>query len=278
MKIIVESGATKTDWCAVLADGSLVWARTAGINVAVMSEDAIAALVDEAAAALPDEKAEGIYFYAAGLLTTPEALDRQLCRIWPDGEKEYASDLLAAARAVCGKNPGIAAIMGTGSNSCLYDGEKVVRNIHSCGFILGDQGSGAVLGKMFMSDFLQERVPKDLAAEFAAAYDVDYLTVVKNVYRSDAPSKYLGQFAPWITSHYDSSEYVRNLVEENFRSFIKGCLLRYVEDGNSDLPVGIVGGFAYAYKDLVIKVAKEEGLRIDKFYNTAIDGLIEYHR
>ncbi|MBQ9184389.1 MAG: ATPase [Bacteroidales bacterium] len=284
MKIIIDSGATKAQW-GLVADGKEVgMITTAGINLATMSADAVEAIVAEAASQVPaPEKVEAVYFYAAGLITTPgeavpqlaTGLDKSFRKYFPNGKFEYASDLLAAARAVCGHSKGIACILGTGSNSCLFDGENIVRNIHSCGFILGDEGSGASLGKRFMAAFLKDLLPEEVASDFASKYEVDYLTVVKNVYRSAAPSKYLGGFAPYIISWYDRNEYVKELIEENFRDFVKGFLVRY--DPSKTLPLGAIGGFAYANKAILEKVAAEEGVRFDKIYKTPIEGLIQYH-
>lgn len=284
MIIIVESGATKTDWCAVAADGSVIPVRTAGMNIATMPIEAIKAIINEAAPQLnPNgEKVTELHYYAAGLII-PEGekippvaknLDASLKEYFPDAEMEYASDLLDAARAVCGHKPGIAAIMGTGSNSCLYDGKNIVKNVRSAGFILGDEGGGACLGKMFMADFLKGLVPEPVSGEFARDFQVDYFTVVQKVYKSDAPSKYLGEFAPWIMARYDSCDYVRELVDRNFRNFIERALSQY---DIRKYPVGVVGGFGYAHQEKLRKVAAEYGIRFSEIIATPIEGLIKYH-
>lgn len=284
MIIIAESGATKTDWCAVASDGNVTSVRTAGMNIATMPIEAIKAIIDEAAPQLNPvgEKVTEVHYYAAGLIipegeTIPPAaknLDASLKEYFPGAQMEYASDLLDAARAVCGHNPGIAAIMGTGSNSCLYDGKNIVKNVRSAGFILGDEGGGACLGKMFMADFLKGLVPEPVSSEFARDFQVDYFTVVQNVYKSEAPSKYLGSFAPWILERYDSCEYVRELVDRNFRNFIERALSQY---DIKKYPVGVVGGFGYAHQAKFRKVAQEYGIRFSEIIATPIEGLIKYH-
>ena len=286
MIIIVESGATKTDWCAAAQDREPIDVRTAGMNLATMSQDVIGKIVMEAVAAFKekglDENVEEVHFYAAGLIvaegeTIPsqvKGLDSVLKTLFPGAEMEYASDLLDAARAVCGHKPGVAAIMGTGSNSCLFDGEKVVKNVRSAGFILGDEGGGARLGKMFMSDFLKGLVPEPVSSEFARDFKVDYMTVVQNVYRGDAPSKYLGSFAPWILERYDTCEYVHDLVDQNFKDFIERALKQYDID---KYPVGVVGGFGYANREILKKVAEPYGIRFSTIIPAPIEGLVEYH-
>ncbi len=285
MIIIVDSGATKTDWCSVSESGKISNVKTAGMNFAVMPPDAIREIVNEAAAALNpgNEAVTQVHFYAAGLIVQPgesvpvsaAALHETLSGFFPQAVMEYASDLLAAARAVCGHAPGIATILGTGSNSCFFDGEKVVKNVRSAGFILGDEGGGACLGKLFMADFLKGLVPEPVSSEFASDFTVDYMTVVQNVYKSAAPSKYLGSFAPWILERYDRSEYVRTLVDGNFRNFIERALKQY---DITKYPVGVVGGFGYHNRKALRKVASEYGIRFSEIIAAPAEGLVKYHK
>lgn len=286
MIIIVESGATKTDWCAAAPEREAINVRTAGMNLATMAQDVIEGIVREAVAAFREKglsaEVSEVHFYAAGLIVAEgekvpaqaKGLDNVLRSLFPGAETEYASDLLDAARAVCGHRPGIAAILGTGSNSCLFDGEKVVKNVRSAGFILGDEGGGARLGRLFMSDFLKGLVPEPVSSEFAKDFKVDYMTVVQNVYRGDAPSKYLGSFAPWILERYGASEYVRDLVDQNFRDFIERALKQY--DINR-YEVGVVGGFGYANRAILEKVAEPYGIRFSSIIATPVEGLVDYH-
>lgn len=266
MKIIAECGATKTDWCAIFSDGSVKTMRSEGVNFAVMSGQSADQITRKAVLALNDrgEPVSEMYIYAAGLVNERKG-----------GNVEYASDLLGAARAVCGHEPGIAAILGTGSNSCFFDGEKIVKNIRSGGFILGDEGSAACLGKSFLSDYLKEMVPQEMAEAFGSAFEVDYPTVVGKVYKGETPSKYLGEFAPWVLSWYDRSDYARELVENNFRLFFKRALSHY---DIASFPVGIIGGFGFACKDIILKVAASYGIRISTILESPMAGLIEYHK
>ena len=270
MIIIAEAGATKTDWRAKNSDGTVCSARTGGINASNMPHDAIERIVAEAVAALNPmgETLSEVHFYGAGVLTD------EMAQFFPGARVECSSDLLAAARAVCGHAPGIAAILGTGSNSCFYDGEAIVKNVHSSGFILGDEGGGACLGRLFMADFLKDLVPEPLASEFASSFDVDYLTVVKNVYRGPSPAGYLGSFAPWIMERYGTSDYVRSLVDENIRSFFRRCISQYDTDAYS---VGIVGGYGAACRDTVSRIASEYGVTISEITASPLEGLMKYH-
>ena len=277
MILIVESGATKSDWRVISKDGKEMKRIIAeGVNVSTMRMDAIKNIISETAGQLAQEGISEIYFYTAGVVTEEisSELKSVLNRIIPCTICDIQNDLTAAARAVCGHSTGIAAILGTGSNSCLFDGEKIIQRVYSCGYILGDEGSAATLGKLFIADFLKGLVPAEVAADFASRYDSDYATIVQNVYRSEAsPSGYLGSFAPFIMEHY-SDEYIRELVEGNFRSFIRRSLKQY---DTERYPVGVVGGFGYALKDIFAKVAKEEGVKISRFIKEPIDGLMDYH-
>ncbi len=285
MIIIVESGATKTDWCSVSESGKVSNVKTGGMNFAVMPAEAISEIVAEATANLNlgNETVTQVHFYAAGLIVRPgesvpvsvATLHGTLAGTFPHARMEYASDLLAAARAVCGHKSGIAAILGTGSNSCFFDGENVVKNVRSAGFILGDEGGGACLGKLFMADFLKGLVPEPVSSEFASEFTVDYMTVVRNVYKSDAPSKYLGSFAPWILERYDSCGYVRDLVDANFRNFIERALKQY---DIAQYPVGVVGGFGYHNQKALRKVASEYGIRFSEIMAAPVEGLVKYHK
>lgn len=278
MKIIAECGATKSDWRLLSNEKEIKQVLTAGINVSAMDMDAVRAIVNDAIDQLCSTcsaTVNSIHLYVAGVVT--DAIEEELKAVlfarFPSSSFEIQTDLLAAARAACGHAPGIAAILGTGSNSCEYDGEKIVRKVPSGGFILGDEGSAATLGKLFVADFLKGFVPHEIAEDFSSRYPSDYATIVTNVYRSKSPSAYLGSLAPFIMEHYNHP-YIKNLVEVNFRAFIQRSLKQYDTEG---CPVGVVGGFAFALKDIFMRIASEEGIAISRIIKAPIEGLIEYH-
>lgn len=284
MIIIAESGATKTDWCSVTDDGQVAYLKTPGMNVATAEASFIEGVLKDAIQKLntESEPVTEIHFYAAGLISdgkaVPESavrLDAEFRKVFPEAEIEYASDLLDAARAVCGREPGIAVILGTGSNSCEYDGKNIVKNVRSGGFILGDEGGGACLGRLFISDFLKGLVPEPVASDFASRYDVDYLTVVQNVYKGPTPARYLGAFAPFISSYYGRCKYVNDLVDNNFRSLFERCVSQY---DTERLKMGVVGGYAAAHRDTLERIASEYGVTISVITASPIDGLVKYHQ
>lgn len=277
MKIIAECGATKSDWRLIDGGKEIRQVLVSGVNVSAMSMDAVKTVVDEALGQLcaAREAVESIHMYVAGVVAEEihNLLKSFLTAYYPSASVEIQTDLVAAARAACGHAPGIAAILGTGSNSCQYDGREIVKKVAAGGFILGDEGGAATLGRLFLSDFIKGLVPADVAGDFASRYPSDYTSIVENVYCSKSPSAYLGSLAPFIMEHYDHP-YIKELVDGNFRSFIRRSLKQYDTEGG---PVGVVGGFAYALKDIFLQIASEEGISVSRIIKAPIEGLIEYH-
>lgn len=289
MELIIEGGATKTDYC-LAGDGGLFRFQSSGINLATMDKDTVSLTVRDAVSHLnavsgaSAEDVGSVHFYCAGLLDERRAADI-LKEVFPAADVRCGSDLLAAARAVCGRQPGIAAILGTGSNSCLYDGESVLDNVKPCGYILGDFGSGAALGKMFLADYLQDLMPVKLSAAFMSVSGVDYSSAVAAVYKGGSAATYLASFAPYIVSVARGKEpsvgedaacrgYAMSLVRENFRTFFRRCVRQY---GRAGLPVGVAGSFGYACSDILREIAAENDMKISTCIASPMEGLIKYH-
>ena len=279
MILIVESGATKGDWRVISPSGEES-ARflSGGTNVSTMTTDAVRRIITETSEkiAASGYEIEKIWFYTAGIptLEAKELLTGTFKTVFPDASIEIDDDLTAAARAACGHEKGITAILGTGSNSCQWDGEKIVKKIRTGGFILGDEGSASALGKAFIADFIKDLVPEKIAADFRERFDSSYESIVENVYCSQAsPSGYLGSFTPFLMQYYETEPYIKALVDNNFRSFIKRVLKQY----EPDAPVGIIGGFGCALKDIFTRIAQEEGIKTSGFLDSPIEGLIKYH-
>lgn len=293
MELIIESGATKTDYCLIDSEGVTVRRQGEGMNLSTMDMDTVSRSIRDAVSFLDDETGgpgwkndvAAVRFYGAGLVDRDPVLQSCMHAVFPDAVIEMNSDLMAAARAVCGTSAGIAAILGTGSNSCLYDGKEIVRNIRPCGYILGDFGSGAALGKEFLADCLQGVMPAPLAVDFSRRFSISYSSAVASVYGGTAPARFLASFAPYILSvcrgeadeciqDAGSRSYALELARENFRRFIRRCILPY---GAGAGPVGIVGSFGYAFRDILEDVAAEEGICISGYMASPMDGLAVYH-
>lgn len=279
MIAVIESGATKSDWRIVSRDGSRIAGHLGrGMNVSTMKMESVHAVMEEAAGRFQELREEicRVHLYVAGVVTDDirKDLAGALSDLFPAASVEIQNDLTAAARAVCGHEPGIAAILGTGSNSCQFDGEKIVRRVYSSGYILGDEGSAATLGKNFLADFLKGLVPKHISDDFASSHDSSYEAIVENVYRSSgSPSAYLGSLAPFIMNYY-SEPYIKALVDDNIRAFFRRSIMQYEYQS---YPVGIAGGFGNALKDIILRIADEEGVTISRFIENPIEELIRYH-
>lgn len=274
--IICESGATKADWRVIENGIQKETELSSGMNVSTMKADIIEGIIKEAAERLPDGEYDAIHLYTAGVITAgiQVELENILRRYFKAASVEIQTDLVASARAACGHEPGIAVIMGTGSNSCQWDGEKIVRHIKSGGFIIGDDGSASVLGKLFISDFIKGLVPEDIAAAYAEKFPHEYPDIVEMVYHNPgSPSGWLGSLCPFILSYYDRP-YIKQLVDNNFKAFVDRCLRQYDID---KYPVGIIGGFGNALEDIVRHIFEENGIRIRAFIPSPIEELIRYH-
>lgn len=275
MILIVESGATKADWCSVSDDGSVGKTRTDGLNPMVLS---VERMKEIASSAIPAVNPSGknisrIFYYGAGVVSDEAAsLIMEALYPWcPFAEVECQSDMVAAGRALFGSGSGVVAILGTGSNSCLWQDGRMVRNIRPGGYILGDEGGGATLGKMLLSDVVKGLVPASFSERLSQEFDLDYNTVVSSLYRGEAPSRYLASFARFIVGNRDD-EYAGRLLEDNLRAFIERSLIRY-GCGN----VGVAGSLGYACRDVLERLGREYGLEFVKFIQAPADELIKYH-
>lgn len=276
MIIIAESGATKTDWRLITDDGQVRSASGPGLNPSVLEPEQINGIIGSV---IPQLNPEGrtvseVFFYGAGLVS-PEAaspLEDALGRWCSFADVTFNTDMLAAARALFGDGSGIVAIMGTGSNSCLYQNGEIVRNIRPGGFILGDEGSGSALGKSFVSDFIKGLLPEHLEKDFKDRYGFDYQSVVRKVYREPGPSAFLASFAPYILERQDD-EYMAGLLDECLDSFVKRSLSRYGAEEN----VGVVGSFGCACEAMLRQVGERYGLKFISFLKSPIDMLVKYH-
>ena len=276
MIIIVESGATKSDWRKIDENGVLV-SRSLhqGTNVSSMKMDKVKCVLAEGLKAIEASPDDKFYLYTAGVVTDDirKELMEHILSLVDFKDIDIQNDLVGAARGALGRQTGVAAIMGTGSNTCFYDGEQVSQSVYSGGFVLGDDGSGAVLGKMFINDYLKKLIPDDVARDFESKFDASYMSIVENVYRGSAPAAYLGGFAPFIVSHYDNP-HIKYLVDTNFQNFIDRSLKAY---DTETYPVGIVGGFAYACRDIFVPMCEKAGIRLAGIIKEPIEGLINYH-
>lgn len=275
MIVVVEAGATKSDWRYLDGTGERR-VLLPGINVSTIAMERNLEVIASGLEVVGADGLDGLYLYVAGIVT-PQVREEVSGFVRSKvvvRDFDIRDDLVAAARSVCGRSEGIVAILGTGSNACFWDGSAVSFRVRSGGYILGDEGGGAVLGKLFMADYIKGMVPSDVAVDFAASHDASYEGIVALVYRSEAPAGALGSLAPWLLARYSSSEYVRGLIDGNFRSFIQRSLLRY---DVAHYPVGVVGGWGSACREIFTRLCAGSGIQTGEFVAQPIDGLVRYH-
>ena len=283
MKIIVESGATKTAWRAVGDDGAVTFVQTEGLSPTCLDPEHISEIVRNAVPALNPEgkQVDRIYFYGAGLVSEESNAPIRACLdMWcPFAEVEFHSDILAAARALFGDGSGVVAIMGTGSNSCLYENGSIVRNIRPGGYVLGDEGGGVALGRAFLADLVKGMLPKNIEDEFVTLTGLDYSTIVRKVYKEKAASAFMASHAPFVLSHMDDP-YINSMVEDCLEAFVRRALSRYAEtasDKDAARRVGVVGSFGCACEDLLRQIGARYGLEFVAFLKSPADQLVRYH-
>lgn len=277
MILIADSGSTKTDWCVVLDGTPIKRIATKGINPFFQSEEEIQQeLTISLLPQLPEGIVNSVYFYGAGC--TPEKapiLRRAIAdSLSVVGNIKAHSDMLAAARGLCGHEAGIACILGTGSNSCFYNGEDIVSNISPLGFILGDEGSGAVLGKLLVGDILKNQLSPAIKEAFLKQFDLTAPEIIDRVYRQPFPNRFLASLSPFIAQHLEEPA-IHALVFNSFTAFLRRNVMQYDYE---KYPVNFIGSVAACYEEILQEAALETGIRIGKILQSPMEGLIQYHQ
>lgn len=279
MKLIVDSGSTNAQWLLLAKNGDSSQFRTDGINPFYQTRDGmrntiLSQLLPQIAHLLWVGPIEQVYFYGAGC--TPEKkpfVEEALASSFKKAKVVVESDLVGACKALFGNSEGIACILGTGSNSCHYDGHVIQKNVSPLGYILGDEGSGAVLGKRLVADVLKNQFSTDLRELFFKEMNTTQAEIMENVYRRPFPNRYLASLSIFCAKHLDVQP-IYDLVYSNFDSFIKRNVLQYPKN----LPIGFVGSIAFHYKDVLQKVLHDNGLTLQTILQSPIEGLCEYHK
>ena len=278
MKLIADSGSTKTAWCLLSDDGSQQLFQTQGINPFQQTESEICdVLQDELLPQLPPQGFVSslleIYFYGAGC--TPEASPKVASALRSalsaDAQIEVQSDMLGAARALCGDKAGIVAILGTGSNSCYYDGKRIVKNVSPLGFILGDEGSGAYIGKRLVGDILKHQLPAAVCSQFLEETKLTQAKIIQRTYREPFPNRFLASLSPFCARHRDDDA-IHSLLIDCFRQFFLRNISAY--EGST---VHFVGSVGYYYQPEIQAAASLLGYTVGNVLKDPLQGLIAYH-
>ena len=279
MKLVVDSGSTKTDWGFFSTVFDLKTVKTQGLNPCHQSEEEIRTIIRSEL--LPNlhgiepASVSQVFYYGAGCAT--ESICSQMAGILkefiPNASIAVDSDMLGAARALCGRTEGVTCILGTGSNSCLYDGKKIVDQIPSLGFILGDEGSGAALGRRLISDCLKRQLPDSVSCEFMERYSLTKESIIESVYRKPLPNRYIAGFAPFVYEKRAVPE-VHKMIIQCFSEFFTRNVINYHKPW---LPVHFVGSLAGSFAEELKETADSLGMTIGKIDASPMGGLVDYH-
>lgn len=276
MILIADSGSTKTDWALVDNHQTIREIKTKGLNPFQVSEEEIAEEIrSQLLPHLPSSIVDAVYFYGAGCTPEQQPFVEQALRsaLAINGACTVASDMLGAAIAVCGHEAGIACILGTGSNSCAFDGQRIVKNVSPLGFILGDEGSGASMGKYLLGNILKHQWPEDIIRRFNEQYDLPTADIIDRVYRQPRPNTFLASFMPFIEENLQEPV-VYEFVKDNFRSFLRRNVKQY--DGWDHLPIGFNGSIAQVFRKPLEEVIQEESMHLGRIVKAPMEGLVQW--
>lgn len=278
--LIADSGSTKTDWRWIDDNNKPHQYSTIGFNPFFQDTAAISAelrnnLVSHLNSDILNSKFN-IFFYGAGCSSAERCgiIGKALKAHFPAATIEVEHDLLGAARALCGHSEGIAAILGTGSNSCYYDGETIIEHIASLGFILGDEGSGAHIGKSFIQAYLNKELPTGLASKFFNEFGLQRDDILEAIYKKPMPSRYLASFAQFIHKNIQEP-YLINLVGNCFEQFFEKHICKYSK--HKETKMNAVGSVGFYFRDILSKIASNKGIELGKIIETPISELVRYH-
>lgn len=276
--LIADSGSTKTDWILTTAENSILEVETMGINPVRDSQDAIFDIISNSLVPqIPKEyHIRQIHFYGAGCIAPyKNNVEDILARTFPTArEINVESDLLGAARALCRNHAGIACILGTGSNSCLYNGKEIISNTSPLGYILGDEGSGAFLGKTLVGNVLKKIFRPQLQELFLNRFQLTAPIIINKVYREPMPNRFLASLVPFLSEHREDTE-IHHMLIWAFRQFFTRNVIAY---GHPEMEINMVGSIAFYFEKEITEAAAKEGLKIGKILQKPAQDLADFHR
>ncbi len=279
MILIADGGSTKVDWIALDKDKKEIFkTRTKGLNPAILTEKKLFSRTIENFDLFNNkDKVTEVYFYGAGCGTSkPTALLKGVLEsIFTKAKVIVNEDMLAAVFAASGGRESIVCILGTGSNSCYFDGKTAHQNVVSLGYILMDEASGNYFGKQLIIDYYYKTMPSEIAKAFENSYDLSPDEIKFNLYQKESPNAYLGNFAAFMFQHKDT-DYMVNLIKNGFRTFFKYRILPYGK--NASVPIYFIGSIAHYFKPILQEVARENELEITGVLQRPIDELLLYHQ
>lgn len=277
MILIADSGSTKTDWRLITQDNQIQQAQSAGFNPNYETGEFVKS-VQELLLSKVSEPIKEVHFYGSGVSTdnTRTIASKALKSLFPDTDLFVAHDVLAAARALCGHEPGIACILGTGSNACFYDGQQTLSREKNLGYIMGDEGSGFHLGKTLLTAYVHEELPEELAARFAKRYPkTKREDILHNLYHQPYPNRYLAGFSKFMFD-YHKQPFIYKMIYQCFEDFFDKYILKI--EHYQQYPVHFVGSIAFYFSNILRQVANDKNLRAGNILETPIAGLTLFHQ
>jgi len=278
--LLADSGSTKTEWCLLKSGEDKPFLRfyTDGLNPYYHTTESIRDVLRYAVIPnLAKHEIDELYFYGAGcsLDEKKRIISAAISEVFQDSTFDIQDDLLGAARALCGDEPGIACILGTGSNSCLYDGTQVVDNIPSLGFILGDEGSGGYIGKQLIHAYFYRDMPAELKLDMEKTYTMDRRFILDGIYHKPQSNRFVASFTNF-TSVHKSHPFIQNLVKNAFDVFLNSNIFKY--ENYKEIPIGFIGSVAFNHQDIMKDLLESYGLRVSRFIKNPMETLIDYHK
>jgi len=276
MILIADSGSTKTDWRLVGENGEISQFETIGFNPYFITSASVLNELTSSKLTSINKDVKQVFFYGAGCSTEEnrKVIFNPLNTFFSNARVEVEHDLLAAARATCGKEKGMVGILGTGSNSCLYNGNNIAENVAALGYLLGDNGSGADIGKTFIKAFLGKELPVEVEDEFNCQYKLSTSDVLDAVYKQALPNRFLAGFSLFIYQHLNNPD-IQKMVEHRFELFFEKNICKYSDYQNNTL--NLVGSIAFIYQETFKKVAQKYNVKIGKVIKQPIEELVKYH-
>lgn len=276
MILIAESGSTKTDWRLVQKNGTISSFKTIGFNPYFITSESILNEMTKSDLSTIKTQVDQVYFYAAGCSTEKNKAEilNPLTTFFSNAKVEVQHDMLAAARATCGNEKGVVAILGTGSNSCLYDGKEITENVRALGYLLGDNGSGADIGKAFIKAFLGGELSPGIEKAFKLESGLSVDDILESLYKQPLPNRFLASFSLFVFQNIDDP-IIRKIVEQRFELFFEKNICKYSDYQNKTLH--LIGSVAFVYQDIIKQTAKKNDVEIGKIIKAPIEELVKYH-
>ncbi|MBL1410012.1 N-acetylglucosamine kinase [Sphingobacterium faecale] len=278
MIIIADGGSTKTNWCLLDDNQKKIYFNTEGYNPYFVGSDYIVnSLKKGLPQDLPLDKIKEVNYYGAGVHNEEKAkiVEEAFRVLFPNAKIEIGHDLLAAARALLGKEAGFAAILGTGTNSCIYDGDEITHNINSAAYILGDEGSGSYIGKKLLTDFVRGLMPEDVSKVFYETYKLTPDEIMDNVYTKPLANRFCASFSKFVYDNNVNIEYTRKIVDDSFEAFFANLVSKYPD--YKSYTFNCIGSVGYNFRNVLEEKAAQYGMKVGKILRSPIDDLVKFH-